>query len=211
MAEGRERGEMAGKAVTAIREAPGGEAERSLVAGLREGSEGARGEFGRRYGPMLHRFAAALLAGDEQLAEDVVIQTLAAGVQDIRRFNPRRSTLGTWLYGIARRRVQGELRRQGRRKSVPGWAQVRLESAVGVADGMDVEGDCTARVAAQRKVQEMARALTGLEFEVLVLKCVEELTAGEIARIVGRSERAVRSLLHRARRKVRERVMSDEG
>jgi RNA polymerase sigma factor (sigma-70 family) len=62
------------------------------------------------------------------------------------------------------------------------------------------------RLEARRSAARIAAALSDLEMEVLVLHCVDEFTAKEIGRILGRSERAVESLLHRAKRKAREEV-----
>jgi DNA-directed RNA polymerase specialized sigma24 family protein len=45
---------------------------------------------------------------------------------------------------------------------------------------------------------------------VLVLSSIEELSVKEIGRVVGRSERAVHSLLHRAKAKARERLADHE-
>ncbi|UCC67039.1 MAG: sigma-70 region 4 domain-containing protein, partial [Armatimonadota bacterium] len=51
------------------------------------------------------------------------------------------------------------------------------------------------------------KALSDAEMEVLVLHCIEGFSTGEIAGVVGRSPRAVNSLLHRARKKARERLV----
>jgi DNA-directed RNA polymerase specialized sigma24 family protein len=45
--------------------------------------------------------------------------------------------------------------------------------------------------------------------EVLVLQCVDELSVKDISHVVRRSERAVHSLLYRARQKARERLVQD--
>ncbi|NIR01695.1 MAG: hypothetical protein GTN78_16095 [Gemmatimonadales bacterium] len=71
--------------------------------------------------------------------------------------------------------------------------------------------DVVERVNAQRQVLLLADALSSLEFDVLVLNSLDELSAREIGQIVGRSERAVHSLLHRARTKARERLVRDDG
>ncbi len=52
--------------------------------------------------------------------------------------------------------------------------------------------------------------VTELEFQVLVLYNLGGLGAAEIGRVIGRSERAVHSLLHRARTKARERLLHDD-
>ena len=184
--------------------------EDALVQGLREGAPEASSELCRRFGPTLHRFAAARLGWEAELAEDIAIQALADGVRNIRRFNPRKATLAAWLYGIARRKIVGERRMRGRLKSAPASAQVPLEDAADVPTEGDVAERLPGRVDAQRQVAEVAAVLSDIEFEVLGLNCIDQLSAREIGQIVGRSERAIHSLLHRARAKARERLMRDE-
>ncbi len=181
----------------------------ALMRGLRERSAESCAELYDRYGLGIHRFAVTRL-GDIQAAEDVVVETMAWVVWDIRRFNPRRSSLSAWVYGIARRRVLLEIRRRKRRKSVPARAQVSMASVGDVSDGRDLAEGSARRLDAQRTVAELRDALSELEFEMLVLSCVEELSAGEIGQVIGRSERAVHSILHRARKKARERLVGDD-
>ncbi len=66
------------------------------------------------------------------------------------------------------------------------------------------------RLEARRKVAALRSLLSEAEMEVLVLSCVEELSAREIGQVIGRSERAVHSILHRAKAKARERLVGDE-
>ncbi|UCC68725.1 MAG: RNA polymerase sigma factor [Armatimonadota bacterium] len=176
-----------------------------LVRRLRLADQGAYAHFCRRFGPALHGFAASRLSGDHDLAEDIMIQTLASAVRNIGRFNPRKATLLAWLYGIARRQIQAEIRRQKRRKSVPAHAQVPIDTINEVPSAGDMAADLAARVDAQRKIADLSRFLSDSEMEVLTLHWVDEFSAREIARIVGRSHRAVESLLHRARQKALER------
>ena len=183
--------------------------EAALVRRLREGAPEAHAALYDRFAPGLHRFAASRLHGDAQLAEDIVVQTFVDAVRNISRFDPRQSTLAAWLYGIARRQVQMERRRQGRLKSVPAAAQVPVDTVSEVADERDLASDLAARLDAQRQVAALSRVLSDLEMEALVLQCVDRFSAREIGQVVGRSERAVHSLLHRARRKARERLAQD--
>jgi RNA polymerase sigma-70 factor (ECF subfamily) len=183
----------------------------ALLEGLRQNRPEACAALYDRFAPGIHRFAALRLSGDSQTAEDLVIQTLADAVRDIRRFNPRKSTLSAWLYGIARRRVQAEIRRRTMLKAVPLWAQIPIENLPQASDGRDLASEVVGRLEAQRLIAVMSVGLSDIEMEALTLSCVDQLSAREIGRILGRSERAVHSLLHRARRKAKERLAQDEG
>ena len=180
-----------------------------LVRGLGAGAPEAVTELCERFGPKLDRFVQAWLVGDGRAAEEVTILALLDAVRNVVRFDPRRSSFPAWLYGIARRKVHDELRRQRRRKSVPTSAQVSLESLAEARAPEDMADVLSSRIDAQRQVAALATVLSGVEFEVLVLSCVEQFSAPEIGRIVGRSGRAIHSILHRARQKARERLAHD--
>ena len=180
-----------------------------LLRGLREAAPEAITRLCEHFGPRLNRFAQAWLVGDGPAAEDVTVIALLDAVQNISRFDPSRSSLSSWLFGIARRKVQDELRRRRRRTAVPASSQVSADSVAETSTDGDMAETLSSRIAAQQQVTALARLLSSLEFEVLVLASVNELSAGEVGRIVGRSERAIHSILHRARKKARERLMCD--
>ncbi len=180
-----------------------------LLRALRAGDSAAYAELCDRYGRRVHRYLASRLRDDPQTAEELAIQVLADAVRNLRHFDPRRATLLAWLFGLARRQVIAELRRRSRRKSVPAEAQVSLTSAAELALADDPTGALASRLEAQRQVADLRAHLAEAEWEVLLLHCVHELSLAEIAHALHRSERAINSLLHRARTKARERLGSD--
>jgi len=187
------------------------EAEAALVHRLHQGDGAAQEELYRRFGPDLHRFAASRLSGEQESAEEVMVETLGDALRNIGRFDPGRASLAAWLRGIARHRVQREQRRRRRRKSVPICAQVPLEAVQEKASEPDLASRLTEHLLACQQVAHLAAILSGLELEVLVLRSVRGLSVHEIGRIVGRSERAVAGLLHRARQKAREALVGHAG
>jgi len=175
-----------------------------LVSRLQRADTTAYADLCDRFGPPLHGFAASRLAGDQELARDVMVQTLVDAVRNIRRYNPRKSTFAAWLYGIARRQIRLALRRHSRRKSIPASAQVSLHSLSDIPASANPGDDLTSRLHAKQQVALLAQTLSESEMEVLTLQCVDELSIKEIGRILGRSQAAVESLLYRARQKARE-------
>jgi len=186
------------------------DADVALAQRLARREPGACAELYDRFGPGIHRFAAARLNADIVSAEDVIVETMADAVRNIKQFNPGRASLAAWLYGIARRRVGIALRRQKRRKSVPADARVSMDAVAEAGDGVDMESGVVDRLEAKRQFATLAGSLTETELEVLVLECVERLSIRQIAQAVGRSERAVHSILYRAKRKARERLEHDD-
>ncbi len=115
-----------------------------------------------------------------------------------------KATFTAWLFGIARRLVQIERRRQSRRKSVPASAQVSLDQLPETLSPRNLETSLTESMEAQRLVARLRDGLSEGEMEVLVLHYVHQLSVAEIGVILKRSGRAVESMLHRARTKARE-------
>jgi len=182
-----------------------------LVRRLRQAEPAAYGELCDRFGAALHGFAASRLMGDQELAEDVMIQALSDAARNISRFSAGRSSLAAWVYGIARRKIEGEQRKLLRRKSVPAAAQRSIEELGEVVSGEDVAASVVEQVDARRKVAELEEMLSSLEMEVLVLHFVDGFSMKEVGQIVGRSAKAVDSLLHRATRRARERLVGTDG
>jgi RNA polymerase sigma factor (sigma-70 family) len=179
------------------------EATSVLLRGLRSGASGAWGRLYDQLAPGIHRFACSRLSGDAEAAQDAVVETLADAARRISRFDPQKSSLSAWVYGIARRVVQTELRRRTRHKSVPAWAEVSFEDLAELSDSRDLGARTAARLDAQRRVREAADLVSEPELEMLSLSSINDFSVRDIGRVVGRSEQAVRVALHRARQKAR--------
>jgi RNA polymerase sigma-70 factor (ECF subfamily) len=185
------------------------EATDRLVAGLQRQDRSAEASLLEQYGPMIQEFAARRL-GDVELAKDVMVEALAAAALGIRRFDRRITSFRAWLFGVARRHIQQEARLRARRRLVPATVQVSLERAAEEASPGDLADGLAARVDAQRTIAMLAASLSPVEMEVLTLWCIHELSLREMAHVMGRSERGVSSLLHRAKHKARERLVRNE-
>jgi RNA polymerase sigma-70 factor (ECF subfamily) len=189
---------------------PCADADAALAQRLERCDPNACAELYDRFALGIHRFAATWLSADVMSADDVVVETMADAVRNIKRFDPRRASLAAWLYGIARRRVQVALRWHMRRKSVPPAARVSMETIAEAPDSTDLAEAVADRLDATRRLGRLLERLSETEREVLVLACVERLSMREVAQVVRRSERAVHSILYRAKRKARERLEHNE-
>ena len=184
--------------------------DEALVAQLLRADHTAHAALCDRYGPLLNGFAAARLGGDIERAEDITAQVFAEACRNIRSFNARKATLVVWLYGIARRKILGELRKSKALKSVPLSQQISAEQMAEVATGDDLATGVVNRLEAERLVAQLTTLLSNREMEVLMLHYVESFSQSEIGHIIGRSEKAVNSLLRRAKQKARERLVRDD-
>ena len=141
--------------------------------------------------------------GDHHEAEDVTERTFLAALTNLGRFEERArpadgdgaSTFRVWLFQIARNAVANQRRARRRHPQAP------LEAAALVADPLDVEAGAVARDDANAAWQAVGR-LPADRRRAVVLRFVEEMSTAEIAGILGKSEGAVRVLIHRALRVV---------
>jgi len=156
----------------------------------------------RKYLAQVYSYAYYEL-GDHHDAEDATERTFLLALGALTRFEERArpadgegaSTFRVWLFQIARNVVANV--RRGRRRH----PEAPLEAAAIVADPLDVEHG-----AAHREETAAAWAAVGRlpddRRRALVLRFVEEMSTAEIAGILGRSEGAVRVLIHRGLRAV---------
>ena len=156
----------------------------------------------RRYLAQVYSYAYYEL-GDHHDAEDATERTFLAALTNLDRFEERArpsdgegaSTFRVWLFRIARNVVANQ--RRGRRRH----PQAPLEAAALVADPLDIEGTTAVRDEAAAAWRAVGR-LPADRRRAIVLRFVEEMSTAEIAGVLGRSEGAVRVLIHRALRTV---------
>ncbi len=165
----------------------------------------------RKYLAQVYSFAFHELA-DHHEAEDVTERTFLAALDALPRFReeapaeagPEASTFRVWLFRIARNAVANRRRSLRRRPSAP------LDAAAGVSGPDDPEARAVARAEAGAAWAAVARLPTDRR-RAVVLRFVEEMSTAEIAGILGRSEGAVRVLLHRALRSVARDLRREEA
>jgi len=136
-------------------------------------------------------------------AQDLTSQTFLAALEGIGTYRGQGTFCG-WLFGIASHKVIDHYRR--RRTDEP------LESA-DVVDRLDRSPEDIAMTHLQlAQVSDALQALASEQTEALTLRIFGELSAAEVGRIMGKSEAAVKMLVHRGLHKLQERLtLASEG
>jgi RNA polymerase sigma-70 factor (ECF subfamily) len=128
--------------------------------------------------------------GNTHDAEDLTARTFYQALAHIGRYRVGSSPFAAWLFRIAHNLVANWHRDNSRRRSVP------LEGAL----DRDAGQDPTATAIEAEQTAELRRVIADLPAErqqLLVLKFVEELPNAAIAQQMGRTEGAIKALLHR--------------
>lgn len=152
-------------------------------------------------GPALHGYLARRCP---QRADDLLADVWLAAYASRGSFDPSRGTLRTWLFGIARHVLLGDLRRARLAARVVGLSDPPEDKW----DAVDQRLDAAAVSATLR--QSLAD-LPESERELLLLVAWEGLTPSEAAQVVGVPAGTARSRLHRARGAMRRAIASPES
>lgn len=170
----------------------------ALVERMLDGDGEAFETFGERYFRALWRFAVSRLEGDRERAAEIVQTTMAKALAKLETYRGEASLL-TWLCACCRNEILMHFRSRRRRPD-----HVELEEAVEPAPGgagrrpRDAEAGLLERERALR-VHMVLDALPSGYARVLEWKYARKLPVRTIAARSGQSEKAVESLLTRAR------------
>lgn len=177
------------------------EDERSLLQRVARGDEHALEEFYDLYIDAVYRFVYHQVGGHRQDAEDVTQETFIAAINNLDSFRGD-SRLYVWLCGIAWHKASDFRRRRDHAKRPQPTADDELLRLRSGSAQLAVE-EVAEREALRRRVWQVLRGLPEHYRQVLALKYMEEFKVSEIAFVMGKTEKAVESLLVRARNKFR--------
>ena len=149
------------------------------------------------YSGLLYRVALSILRNSPE-AEDVVQDTFVRVLQQKRKLSGV-AEMRPWLVRIA-----WNLALDRRRRVRP--QQMDEAFAAGLVAGEMAADEALAEARRMSKVLRAIERLPGREREALLLSAMDELSTAEIGKVLGRSESSVRSLLFRARTRLRERL-----
>jgi RNA polymerase sigma-70 factor (ECF subfamily) len=142
--------------------------------------------------------------GSHYDAEDLTARTFHRALNHIERYTDRGVPFSAWLYRIAHNLVANWHRDRSRRLVVPLDGLVlsayRRESPDSVAERND-EREALLRVISRLPHERQ---------QLLILKFVEGLSNAAIAKVMGRSEGAIKSLYHRTLVTLREALLTEE-
>jgi len=173
------------------------EQERSLALAAQRGDQAAFRELYDAYRERIWTLIVYSI-GDALQAQDVLQTVFLKAFRGLRSFKFQ-SSLFTWIYRIACNECRNYHRRRGIR-------HVPLETILGSSDEMDKRPIADGLEARRAILRNAVMQLPFKMRDVVLLKYIEELSYGEMSRVLGCSPGTVASRLNRALAELEERL-----
>jgi RNA polymerase sigma-70 factor (ECF subfamily) len=173
------------------------EDETRLIQLAQQGDAEAYGVLYDRHYDAVYRYCYYRVS-DLTLAQDLTSDVFVRMVAKLDTYRIRGRPLLAWLYTIARNLITDLHRQNGQASHVP------LEEATTL--GQDGRRDMARAVDRRLQADCLAAALRHLTEEqrqVILLRFIEDYRNGQVARILDKSEGAIKALQHRALRSLR--------
>ncbi len=177
------------------------ETEQKLVEAARSNPV-AFGALYERYVDAIYSYAWHRL-GDQTAAEDIVSETFHRALENIQNYEWRGVAFSAWLYRIASNCIAARFR-----KEHPMGGEEELEHLLEPEPGPEA---IVTRLEWKADLLAAVRALPAEQQQVILLRFGQDLRNKEIARIMQRSEGAVKALLHRALGALQRRLAAEEA
>ncbi len=172
-----------------------------LIARAQAGEVEAFGLLYERYFDIVFRYLRTRLSDDRE-AEDISASVFLRAFQALGRYRERGWRFSAFLYRVARNALADHFRRHRE--------EIQVEDLEGTSDlGGTLDEAYGSRESVYR-LREVLAALPPDYQEVIRLRVILDLPTTEVARWMGRSEGAVRVLLHRALRTARKWMVEND-
>jgi len=163
--------------------------EESFVRRAQQRDQEAFAQLYEGYFDKIYRYVAIRI-GDRMEAEDITQQVFLNAIKAISSFRWRGIPFSAWLFRIAHNQVVDYLRRKTKRPTIP------LDESL-VASDYDPQLIAGQKLDIER-LHSATGKLTPAQQEVISLRFAGELSIAQVARIMGKSEGAVKALQHSA-------------
>jgi RNA polymerase sigma-70 factor (ECF subfamily) len=139
---------------------------------------------------------------NRSLAEELVQKTVFDAVRARQSHDPAKGSFENWLMAIARNNFASEMRQRAARPSMDGDIAGYLEAI----DSEPLPDEVLEKKETARIVRRAMDELESKERDVLRGKYIDDLSARAIAQKMEMTEKAVHSLLYRARNSLRKKL-----
>ena len=164
--------------------------EQSLIMRAQARDAEAFGRLYEAYFEKIYRYVAIKI-GNRTEAEDLTQQVFVNALESIGSYKVREVPFSAWLYRIAHNQIVDTLRKRSRRPTL------ELDESLPIpAEGNLVE-DVELKLETKELI-EAAKKLTKLQQEVIALRFGADLPIAQVAKVMGKSEGAIKAMQHSA-------------
>lgn len=149
------------------------------------------------YGMFMKRWA------NPSLAEELLQKTVFDAIKGRKSYDVKQAGPEEWIFGIARNNIRLEIRKRAARPTVDGDLSSYLEAI----DTELLPDEVLEKKETAMIVRDALSSLQGNEKKVLKAKYLDNLSARDIAKEMAITEKAVHSLLYRARNSLRQELI----
>jgi RNA polymerase sigma-70 factor (ECF subfamily) len=164
------------------------QSEESLVRRAQKRDQEAFAQIYEEHFDKIYRYLA-LRIGNETEAEDMTQQVFLNALQSISSFRWKGVPFSAWLFRIAHNQTVDYFRK-------------RKRTAVPLDESLASNDDTPQRLAEQKldieQLLSATKQLTDAQREVISLRFTSELSIAEVAKVMGKSQGAVKALQHSA-------------
>ncbi len=165
-----------------------------IVSSIQTDDKDTFAEIYRLFFKKIYRFVYFSVR-NKDLAEDIAQETFLKAWKAFTTFSPKKGTVQSFLYTIARNLVI-----DWQRKKKPVSIDLFYET---IQDGKNIEEDF-ARKQNQEVIHYVMGSLSDLEKHIVIMRYFEEMTFFQIAQVIGEKEGAIRVKLHRTLKKMKQ-------
>jgi len=170
--------------------------DKELAAGVLRKDRKATAEWVSRYADSVYTYVRRRLVPRADRVDDVVQEVFLAAWESLGQFEGKgNSSLGSWLLGIARHKVEDYYRRCLRQADMP----LEEDYSTSARANPQTLDEALDRQRAEKKTHLILSQLREPYSLILLWRYWEKRSLREIAEQTGRSEKAVERLLARAR------------
>ena len=177
------------------------EDDAELIARVQSGEVEAFGDLYQRYLDLIYRYIRVRVVED-RVAEDLTEVVFLRSFEALGRYKERGRPFSAFLYQVARNLLVDHYRQRKEEVSIEDVNQMATS-----APAVDEQ------VIQSERIREIEHALTSLPSdyqEVIRLRVILALSTEDVAAWMGRSEGAIRVLLHRALTTLRRRLVESD-
>lgn len=173
------------------------EIKQHLIEQAADGSREAFGEIYFQLRDSIYGFAYRM-TNETWIAEEITQEVFVFFIKHPAKFDQSRSSLFTFLCGVARNKILNHLKKKGTRLEGNGFETKDFENRTNGSEKSPLKNLLEKELS--KKVEESVAKLSVFQRETLILREMEDFSYEEIAEITQTDTSVVKSRLYRARR-----------